>query len=144
MPGTAQGLGLNPRDPVASLKAAALYDARNLKLYNGDYSKMLAAYNCGGGCVNSAVLKGGGSWLSLTPSETQNYVKTIMSGPAAGAPTGTSTTTPTSTGNPLLDTIKPWGEYIAVFLIALLLVIIGLMLLAGKHMGQVAGKVALV
>src|SRR5438128_2729353 len=57
MPGTAQGLGLNPRDPVASLKAAALYDANNLKAYNGDYPKMLAAYNCGSGCVNNAVAK---------------------------------------------------------------------------------------
>ncbi len=136
MPQTAQGLGLNPHDPVASLKAAAQYDARNLKLYNGDYSKMLAAYNAGGGTVNSASHKGGSNWLSLMPTETQNYVKSILKGTTPEASSSTST----STARNVLSNFGVWGEYAALFLIALLLIIVGFMLLSGKDIVTRAKK----
>lgn len=136
MPTTAAGLGLNPHDPVASLKAAAQYDANNLNAYNGDYAKMLAAYNAGGGAVNNAVAAHGANWLAFMPTETQNYVKNIL----AGKQVPTSNTT--STGNPLVDAVLPnfaqWGEYVAIFLIALTLIVIGVMLLAGKQVERVA------
>ncbi len=138
MPQTAAGLGINPLDPVASLRAAASYDARNLQTYGGDYSKMLAAYNAGGGTVNNAVSQYGSSWLSHMPAETQKYVKAIMAGKT---PTSAgSNPPPASTGNPILDTLRMWGEYVAIFLLALGLVIIGFFLLAEKQAMQAAKK----
>lgn len=144
MPATAAGLNppLNPRDPVASLKAAAQYDANNLQTYNGDYAKMLAAYNAGNGAVNTAVAAHGSNWLSYMPTETQNYVKAIMANQTAGTgavPTASTSATGTSTGaSGLTGLLQQWGEYVAIFLIAIVLIIIGVMLLAGK---QVAGAV---
>jgi Transglycosylase SLT domain len=78
MPATAAGIGLNPWDPLASLKAAAQLDRQNLTKYQGDWAKTLAAYNAGGGAVDSAVSRYGSNWLSHMPSETQNYVSTIL------------------------------------------------------------------
>lgn len=142
MPGTAAGLNppLNPFDPVASLRAAAQYDANNLQTYNGDYAKMLAAYNAGGGAVNSAVAQHGANWLNYMPAETQNYVKSIMSGktPTASSSAAPSTTSSSTSASGLTGLIQTWGEYVAIFAIALILIIIGVMLLAGK---QVAGAV---
>jgi hypothetical protein len=92
MPSTAMQMGVDPWNVQQSLTGAATLDARNLKKYNGDYTKMLAAYNCGGGCVDNAVNTYGGNWLSHTPGETQNYVNTIMgtSKPTPGTGKGTS------------------------------------------------------
>ena len=73
MPGTAQGLGIDPLDPTQALPAAARMDAQNLAKYGGDWAKTLAAYNAGGGNVD----KYGG----VPPfQETQNYVNTILGG----------------------------------------------------------------
>src|SRR5499427_4340567 len=73
MPGTAQGMGIDPTDPYAALDAAARMDAQNLAKYGGDYAKMLAAYNAGGGNVD----KYGG----VPPfAETQTYVQNILGG----------------------------------------------------------------
>lgn len=80
MPSTAAGMGINPWDPIASLKAAVQYDANNLRKYNGDWQKTLAAYNAGGGAVDAAVAQYGGSWLSHMPTETQHYVQAILGG----------------------------------------------------------------
>lgn len=140
MPDTAKSIGLNPRDPIASLKAAASYDANNLKKY-GDYSKMLAAYNCGGGCLDSAIQKGGNNWLSQTPSETQNYVKAILKGSSQSA-MPVNGTTMTNSDSGFNNMIKIWGEYIAVFFIALTLLIVGVMLLAGKQIEEGTKKAA--
>lgn len=141
MPATAAGLNLNPHDPVASLKAAALYDARNLKAYNGDYAKMLAAYNAGGGAVNSAVASHGSSWLAFMPTETQNYVKSILAGkkPASAVTTGSVSTNTNASG--LGGVIQQWAEYAAIFVIAVVLIIIGVMLLARKQVTSIAAKV---
>lgn len=145
MPTTAASLGLNPKDPIASLKAAAQYDAGNLKTYNGDYSKMLAAYNCGGGCVQGAVTKGGMNWLKYLPAETQNYIKVILTNSKTPIKP-TSEHVVSNSPSDINNVVKIWGEYIAVFLIALTLLIVGVMLLAGKQIEQGAktvGKAAL-
>ena len=78
LPSTAASLGIDPWDPVASLNGAAKLDASNLKAYGGDYSKMLAAYNAGGGTVAYAVSNYGSSWLYAMPLETQRYVHQIL------------------------------------------------------------------
>ena len=58
-------------DPYASLDAAAQTMGANLKKYDGDYAKALAAYNAGGGAVD----KYGG----VPPyAETQSYVTKIL------------------------------------------------------------------
>jgi len=77
MPGTAQGLGVDPRDPQQNLYGGALYLSQQLKRFGGDPRKALAAYNAGPG----AVQKYGG----IPPfAETQNYVKTIMAALGGG------------------------------------------------------------
>lgn len=78
MPGTAAGLGLDPTDPHASLRAAAEYMAQESAKYQGNYALALAAYNAGDGAVQSAFLRCGNTWLSCTPTETQNYVTSIL------------------------------------------------------------------
>lgn len=78
LPSTARGLGFDPFDPVAALKAAAHLMATTARQYGGDYAKALAAYNAGGGAVDAAVSRCGGAWLSCMPSETQNYIRIIM------------------------------------------------------------------
>jgi len=62
---------VDTRDPYASLDAAAQTMGANLKKYDGDYAKALAAYNAGGGAVD----KYGG----VPPyAETQSYVTKIL------------------------------------------------------------------
>ena len=78
MPSTARGWGVNPRDPVASLDAAARNMAAYIKTYGGKssndpvkvrsaYEKALQAYNAGPGSV--------GRYL---PAETKSYISTII------------------------------------------------------------------
>ena len=77
-PATAAALGIDPYDPVASLKAAAGLMASYVQQYGGDYAKALAAYNAGPGAVQSAVQSGGTNWRAFLPAETQNYISTIL------------------------------------------------------------------
>lgn len=78
MPETARGWGVNPRDPVAALDAAAKNMAAYIKTYGGfatkdpvkvrqAYEKGLQAYNAGPGSV--------GRYL---PQETKNYIQKII------------------------------------------------------------------
>ena len=72
MPGTAAALGVtNPLDPAQAIEGGAKYLAQQLKAFDGDVRKALAAYNAGPG----AVQRYGG----IPPyAETQNYVRAVM------------------------------------------------------------------
>jgi soluble lytic murein transglycosylase-like protein len=76
MPGTARGLGVTDlHDPVQSIEGGAKYLAQQLKSFNGDVARALAAYNAGPG----AVQRYGG----VPPyAETQNYVRAVQANAA--------------------------------------------------------------
>jgi len=81
MPATAKGMGVNPWDPIASLKAAAQLMGAYIQKYGGGLQgeeKALAAYNWGSGNLESDIASHGSSWLMYAPSETQNYINTIV------------------------------------------------------------------
>lgn len=85
MPATARGWGVNPRDPVASLDAAAKNMAAYVRKY-GSYRNALVAYNAGPGRVGGSL-----------PTETQNYIRNILGGRDPGrlnAPSAQSARTP--------------------------------------------------
>jgi len=69
MPATARGWGVDPRDPVASLYAAARAMANYLRQFGGDWRLALAAYNAGPGNARRA--------LRSFP-ETRAYVQRIL------------------------------------------------------------------
>lgn len=69
MPATANDLGVNPLDPVASIDAAGSYLSTLFAKF-GDWPTALAAYNWGMGNVEKKGLKN-------APPETVNYVKKI-------------------------------------------------------------------
>lgn len=71
MPGTAKGLGVDPTDALASLDAAAKYDADLLQKYGGSWEKTLSTYNSGSPT--------GGS------QETADYLKIILGGTTTGS-----------------------------------------------------------
>ena len=79
LPSTAAGLGFNPWDPIASLKAAARLMANYNRNYGGNYAMALAAYNAGSGNVQYAVRACGSvNWMNCLPAETRNYIRVIM------------------------------------------------------------------
>lgn len=71
MPGTARQLGVDARDPVASLAGGARYLRAQLDLFGGDIERALAAYNAGPARVRRA---GGIPAIA----ETRAYVATII------------------------------------------------------------------
>jgi len=77
MPSTAQGLGINPYDPVQSLSGAASLMARYFTKYQS-YDKALAAYNAGSDALNTALSNCGAGWRTCVPAETQHYITIIM------------------------------------------------------------------
>ena len=78
MPATAAGLGINPWDAIAALKAAAHLMASYAQSFGGDYAKALAAYNSGSATVRSAVSTCGANWITCLPAQTQHYIAIIM------------------------------------------------------------------
>ena len=72
MPGTAAGLGVSDAtDPKQALDGGAKYLSQQLKAFDGDVARALAAYNAGPG----AVQRFGG----VPPyAETQNYVRKVQ------------------------------------------------------------------
>jgi len=76
-PYTASGLGIDPWDPIQSLRGAAALMARYYHQYN-NYAKALGAYNAGSGAVQSASSACGMNWLNCMPAQTQTYVYRIM------------------------------------------------------------------
>lgn len=90
MPGTAAQFGIDPMNPTQSIQAQAQYMAQ---LYNefGSITGALAAYNWGPGNLSSAIQQYGPNWSDWSPyapSQTQNYVATIMGN--AGLTPGTA------------------------------------------------------
>lgn len=70
------------RDPLKSSRAAARYLSDLYKIY-GDWSLVLAAYNCGPGTVNKAIKRAGGKkdyWeiYNFLPQETRGYVPAFI------------------------------------------------------------------
>lgn len=75
MPETAALIGVDPWNAEAALDAAA----RLMRTYNikyGGWEGGLAAYNCGEGCVTSAMRFS--NWKSHLPLETKNYIIMIL------------------------------------------------------------------
>ena len=71
MPGTAEGLGVDPTDLRGNIYGGAKYLRQLMDTFGGDIQKVIAAYNAGPG----AVQKYGG----IPPyEETQNYVQKVM------------------------------------------------------------------
>lgn len=71
MPGTARELGVDARDLAANVDGGTAYLARMMRMFDGDLTRALAAYNAGPG----AVLKHGG----VPPyAETRAYVAAIL------------------------------------------------------------------
>jgi membrane-bound lytic murein transglycosylase D len=82
--GLNQAPGLDDRmDPEQATRAAA-HHLRDLYTHFGDWYLALAAYNCGPGCVDHAVMRTGYAdfWtlrrLNALPKETSNYVPVIL------------------------------------------------------------------
>lgn len=86
MPGTAQGLGVDPNDPYQNLEGGARYLAQQKKKF-GKWNLALSAYNSGPGGAESS------GQVEAFP-ETQRYVRNIMGGQSfagpAAAPSGLS------------------------------------------------------
>lgn len=80
LPSTAAGWNppFDPYDPVASLDAGAEYMLNGLDQYAGDYAAALAAYNAGGGTLESCMKQAGVAWLNCMPAETRQYVSIIL------------------------------------------------------------------
>ena len=76
LPSTAAGLGVNPADPASCLKGMADMMGRYYRQYGG-YDYALAGYNCGGGCLASAV-KWGDAWYLHIPRGSRSYICAIM------------------------------------------------------------------
>jgi hypothetical protein len=71
MPGTAKGLGVDPKDPHRNLEGGIKYLAQLSDKYDGDFVKTLAAYNAGSSRVDS--------YGGVPPfPETQRYVKNVL------------------------------------------------------------------
>jgi membrane-bound lytic murein transglycosylase D len=82
--GLNQALGLDDRmDPEQATRAAA-HHLHDLYTHFGNWYLALAAYNCGPGCVDHAVMRTGYAdfWtlrrLNVLPKETSNYVPVIL------------------------------------------------------------------
>lgn len=114
MPGTARGWGVNPDNPRQALHAAAQHMADYVRRF-GSYKNALVAYNAGPGRVGHSL-----------PTETSNYIKTILGGhhPAAraarpgrrGRRGGGGTTVRTVTSTPAVDNRAARYQLVSSFL----------------------------
>ncbi|HKB41411.1 MAG TPA: transglycosylase SLT domain-containing protein, partial [Gemmataceae bacterium] len=87
MPGTAQDMGVDPKDPTQNVRGGTRYFAQLLTKYNGNEALALAAYNWGPGNVD----KVGGDFTKM-PAETQAYVKNVLASAAPGGQRGPADT----------------------------------------------------
>jgi membrane-bound lytic murein transglycosylase D len=113
MPGTAKDLGLSidetideRTDVIKSTSAAINYLKSLYRTYN-DWQLAIAAYNAGGGNVNNAIVRSGGSrdilvLESYLPTETKNYVRRFVAATIAWNGTDINGVKPY-----MLDPVKP-------------------------------------
>lgn len=77
---TAGDLGLSQedlRDPEKNIDGSARYLAQQLREFNYDTTKALAAYNWGPGRVREAVSKYGDNWHMFMPDSTKSHIQAI-------------------------------------------------------------------
>lgn len=67
---------VNPLDPYDAIDYAGLY-LKDLYTRFGSWPKALAAYNWGPTALRRAINDKGNDWISIAPTETQNYVSQI-------------------------------------------------------------------
>lgn len=128
---TAQQYGLSdPFDPYASFDAWGAYMSDLLKMFDGDYSKALAAYNWGQGNVAKAVATYGEDWLSHAPAETQDYVNSAGGEPECAfydipcqIRKGSRAAATSLFGE---DTIKDYGKRIALVVAAIVIIAVAI------------------
>lgn len=77
LPATAAALGVDPKDLNQNIEGGVRYLKQQLDRF-GDVAQALAAYNWGPEKV-AAALAAGAAWLERAPSETQTYVRSILS-----------------------------------------------------------------
>ncbi|MBQ5758835.1 MAG: lytic transglycosylase domain-containing protein, partial [Schwartzia sp.] len=71
MPETAAYLGVNPYDAASNIEGGAKLLGSQLRQYDGDVAKALAAYNAGPGAVEQ--------YGGIPPyTETRNYIQRVM------------------------------------------------------------------
>jgi len=98
MPATSAQLGVtDPTDPTQNIYAGVQYLGSLITQF-GDTATALAAYNWGQGNVQNAIAQYGSGWLSEAPSETQNYVASIMAAVGSEYSVSAGTTAAASTG----------------------------------------------
>ena len=77
MPSTAAGLHIDPWNPAQALQGAANLMGSYVRQYGGE-AEALAAYNAGPDALQSAKNRGGSNWRAFLPTETQNYIHSIL------------------------------------------------------------------
>lgn len=102
-PTTAASLGVNPNNIQENIDGGVEYLSQLLDQFGGNTDQALAAYDAGPTAVSDAISTANASnstdWLSLLPSETQNYVASILAAVGLGSSTSSaSTATASATG----------------------------------------------
>lgn len=78
LPATAAELGVNPHSAVENIRGGVEFLRRQFAAF-GDTAKALAAYNWGPHHVSQAIERWGKAWLDHAPTETRQYVNSVIS-----------------------------------------------------------------
>lgn len=111
-PATSAELGVDPRDPAQNIDGGVRYLSQLITKYSGNLAEALAANDWGMGNLDKAIAAHGAAWMYYAPSETQDYVQTIIANVgtqysfSVGAPS-----TAASDGTDSTDTISEAGLF---------------------------------